>query len=73
MQEQTRTENQSSDDVLLQGGPAPSDGPLFVEGEVVTMRGFQFRLTRVNRSSLVFRPLKHDDIGAPWRVVREIT
>jgi hypothetical protein len=52
---------------------AEGNGPLFEEGEIVALRGVPCRLQRINRSSLVFRPLKDPEIGSPRRVIREIT
>ena len=51
----------------------PDEDILFTEGEVVMLRGVPCELQRINRSSLVFRPLSDPDIGPAWRVVRDIT
>lgn len=49
------------------------DGPLFEEGEVIEMRGYEFRLQRINAHSLVFKPLPVDGIGRARDVIWEVT
>lgn len=58
---------------LLDESPVQGDGPLFEEGEVVEMRGYKFRLQRVNAHSLVFKPLPVDGIGRARDVIWEVT
>jgi hypothetical protein len=35
----------------------PTEWPRFQEGETVAIKGYDFELVRINRSSLVFRPV----------------
>jgi len=49
------------------------NAPLFEVGDRVDLRGVECELVRVNRSTLVFRPLSDEHNRAPWRIVREIT
>lgn len=52
---------------------AESDAPLFEKGEVIEMRGYKFKLERVNASSLVWKPLPVAGIGRARDVIWEIT
>jgi len=39
------------------GKPVPAGWPVFEEGEVVKLKGFDFTIARINKSSLTLRPV----------------
>ena len=48
---------------IMQGGQLvdmPPDWPTFTEGEVVEVKGWTFRIQRINVSSIVLRPCAGD-------------
>lgn len=73
MQDVVRGDKPDVVETRVRGRGGIEAGPLFREGELIELRGVDFRLVRINKSSLVLRPIVDDVVGSARRVIRELT
>lgn len=53
-------------------GPIPEDRPIFTIGEVFKLKGHPFKLARINRSTIVLRPIPQPTKSAAT-IIKELT
>ena len=57
----------------LDSGEIGKDWPVFAIGEAIDIKGYQFKILRINMSSMVVQPIPTRGLDSPRKLVRAMT